>query len=178
MRLPQIRVSARQRLRAGGAGRARDGGLVSWRIQHGRRWPSARRSCRNCCRCWPCLHAPDLVPQGAMGLRRLQRLHDGGTNAHGRADPTRADHDGDVRHAAGTGRGSSRRASRWASEDGARLWPTRGRGVALADVWAGEPARKGHGSGRRAAGRFRRGHKGSAAGGRWVHSWRTDSTPS
>jgi hypothetical protein len=42
----------------------------------------------------------------------------------------------------------------------------RGRGAALADVRAGEPARTGRDSGQRMAGRFRRGHKGSAAGGR------------
>jgi hypothetical protein len=46
------------------------------------------------------------------------------TNASGRADPTRADHDGD--------------ADMRACESG---WIRRGQGVALADVWAGEPAR-------------------------------------
>jgi hypothetical protein len=54
-----------------------------------------------CYRCWSRprwrVRASDLaVPQGVMGL---QRLRDGGTNARGQANPTRADHDGDARHA-------------------------------------------------------------------------------
>jgi hypothetical protein len=43
-----------------------------------------------CCHYWSHPRAPDLaVPQGAMGLRLLQRLCDGGTNARERADPSR-----------------------------------------------------------------------------------------
>jgi hypothetical protein len=34
-----------------------------------------------------------------MGMRRLQQLRDGGTNARGRADPTWADQDNDCQHA-------------------------------------------------------------------------------
>ena len=82
-----------------------------------------------------------------MGLRRLQRLQDGGTNARGWADLTRADHEGDAD---------------MRSRESGRIW--RGQGMALADAWAGEPARMGRGFGRRAAGRFRHGQKGSAAG--------------
>jgi hypothetical protein len=54
----------------------------------------------------------------------------------------------------------------------------RGRGAALAYVQAGKPARAGRGSNQRVVGRFRRGRKGSAAGGRRVRSWRTDVAPS
>jgi hypothetical protein len=89
----------------------------------GRRWSSAWwlspawRPCRNL--------LPLLVlsaraqSRGSPGRRGVaQRLRDGGTNARGRADPTRADHDGDGRHASAgvwrdpalTGRGSGRRA--------------------------------------------------------------------
>jgi hypothetical protein len=90
------------------------------------------------CRCWsrPRWRArvPNIaVPWGAMGLQRLQWLHDGGTSACGLADPMRANHDSDGWHAsarvwrdpARTGRGSGLRAGRRTGEDGARLWPTR-----------------------------------------------------
>jgi hypothetical protein len=50
--------------------------------------------------------------------------------------------------------------------------------MALGDVRPSEPARTGCGSGRRAVGRFRRGYKGSVAGGRRVCSWWTDVAPS
>jgi hypothetical protein len=105
-RPPRIRVSAWQRLRAGGSS--------------ARRLPSAWQPCRNLLPLLvPSASARSRVPRGAMGLRRLQRLRDSGTNARGRADPTRADHDDDGRHAsvrvwrdpARTGRGSGRCAA-------------------------------------------------------------------
>jgi hypothetical protein len=88
----------------------------------------AGRACGGLSPAWrPCRNLlPLLVPSararsrgspGRHGLRRRQRLRDGGTNAPGRVDLTRADHDDDGRHAsarvwrdpARTGRGSGRR---------------------------------------------------------------------
>jgi hypothetical protein len=120
-------------------------------IARERRWPSAWRLPPT----WrPCRNLLSLLvmsararSSGSSGRHGVaQRLRDGGTNARGRADPTRADHDGDGRHAS------------------ARVWR--------------DPALTGRGSGRRAAGRFRRGQKGSATGGQQVHGWRTDAAPS
>jgi hypothetical protein len=122
---------------AGDAGRACDGGLAGWRIQ--------RRLCglavqEHAAAASPARTRPILrFPAGAMGL---QRLRDGRTNARGRADPMRADHDGDGRHAsarvwrdpARTGHDSGRHAARQAGEDGARLWPTRDRGGSGVDI--------------------------------------------
>jgi hypothetical protein len=54
----------------------------------------------------------------------------------------------------------------------------RGWGAALADVWAGEPARMGRGSGRCADRWFRHGQKGSTVGRQRVRGWRTDAAPS
>jgi hypothetical protein len=54
----------------------------------------------------------------------------------------------------------------------------RGRSTALVDAREGEPTRMWCGSCRRVVGRFRRGQKGSTAGGRRVHGWRTEAAPS
>jgi hypothetical protein len=122
-RPPRIRVSARQQLRAGGysataALRASgSSACVAGRAHGGCRQHGDHAG--TCCRCWSHPRVPDLaVPRGAVGLRWLQRLRDVRTNVHGRADPTRTDHDGVGRHASAwvwrdpmqTGHGSGRRA--------------------------------------------------------------------